>query len=68
MASNAVSKDLKRKSSEKCDGVVPRKFAGHWSQGLKASMEDPELKVEEDEEIVIIKDKYPKVSITADQT
>nr|NP_001027704.1 aprataxin [Ciona intestinalis]P61802.1 RecName: Full=Aprataxin; AltName: Full=Forkhead-associated domain histidine triad-like protein; Short=FHA-HIT [Ciona intestinalis]AAP86338.1 FHA-HIT [Ciona intestinalis] len=32
----------------------------HWSQGLKASMEDPELVVKEDEQIVVIKDKYPK--------
>ncbi|GBM56686.1 Aprataxin [Araneus ventricosus] len=33
---------------------------GHWSQGLKASMEDPELIVDSDDLVVIIKDKYPK--------
>lgn len=34
---------------------------GHWSMGLLASMEDPKLRVEADDKIVIIKDKYPKV-------
>ncbi|XP_076046128.1 aprataxin [Oratosquilla oratoria] len=33
---------------------------GHWSKGLLASMNDPNLIVESDEHIVIIKDKYPK--------
>ncbi|MPC23927.1 aprataxin-like [Portunus trituberculatus] len=33
---------------------------GHWSQGLLESMNDPNLIVESDERIVIIKDKYPK--------
>nr|XP_053649638.1 aprataxin-like [Cherax quadricarinatus] len=33
----------------------------HWSQGLLASMNDPDLVVESDERMVIIKDKYPKV-------
>ncbi|XP_042208081.1 aprataxin-like isoform X2 [Homarus americanus] len=32
----------------------------HWSQGLLASMNDPNLVVESDDRIVIIKDKYPK--------
>lgn len=36
---------------------------GHWSLGLKSSMEDPNLIVETDEKIVIIKDKFPKVGI-----
>lgn len=39
----------------------PYKKKGHWSQGLLASMSDPNLVVESDERIVIIKDKYPKV-------
>jgi len=38
-----------------------KKFAGHWSQGLLASMDDPELQVESDDKLVVIKDKYPKV-------
>ncbi|XP_076001505.1 aprataxin isoform X2 [Genypterus blacodes] len=34
--------------------------AGHWSQGLKASMQDPKMQVYKDETVVVIKDKYPK--------
>ncbi|NXX51864.1 APTX protein, partial [Tricholaema leucomelas] len=33
---------------------------GHWSQGLKSSMQDPEMQVYKDEKTVVIKDKYPK--------
>ncbi|XP_001600206.1 aprataxin isoform X1 [Nasonia vitripennis] len=33
---------------------------GHWSLGLLTSMNDPESKVEEDDRIAVIKDKYPK--------
>ncbi|XP_013863335.1 aprataxin isoform X2 [Austrofundulus limnaeus] len=33
---------------------------GHWSQGLKASMQDPKLQVYKDDDVVVIKDKYPK--------
>ncbi|XP_077460937.1 aprataxin [Stigmatopora argus] len=33
---------------------------GHWSQGLKASMQDPNLQVYKDDKVVVIKDKYPK--------
>ncbi|KAK7090073.1 aprataxin-like [Littorina saxatilis] len=36
------------------------KTSGHWSMGLLASMDDPELKVTADEKVVVIKDKYPK--------
>ena len=32
----------------------------HWSQGLYASMEDPDLLVFQDEVLCVIKDKYPK--------
>ncbi|KAM3864832.1 aprataxin [Diretmus argenteus] len=34
--------------------------AGHWSQGLKTSMQDPKIQVYKDERVVVIKDKYPK--------
>ncbi|KAF7664001.1 hypothetical protein LDENG_00193660 [Lucifuga dentata] len=34
--------------------------AGHWSQGLKASMQDPKMQVYKDQRVVVIKDKYPK--------
>ncbi|XP_046398848.1 aprataxin [Ischnura elegans] len=40
-----------------------KKTAGHWSKGLLSSMEDPELKVEEDDTTVVIKDKYPKAEV-----
>ncbi|XP_023274266.1 aprataxin isoform X3 [Seriola lalandi dorsalis] len=33
---------------------------GHWSQGLKISMQDPKMQVYKDEKVVVIKDKYPK--------
>ncbi|XP_037775210.1 aprataxin-like [Penaeus monodon] len=39
--------------------IQPAKKA-HWSQGLLASMNDPNLVVLSDDRIVIIKDKYPK--------
>ncbi len=52
---------LKRKSAENGASASAKKPFGHWSMGLKASMEDPALKVESDDKIVIIKDKYPKV-------
>ncbi|XP_051940996.1 aprataxin isoform X1 [Hippocampus zosterae] len=33
---------------------------GHWSHGLKASMQDPNMQVFKDDKVVVIKDKYPK--------
>lgn len=41
-------------------GNVKKKFTGHWSQGLLSSMNDPDLIVESDDKMVVIKDKYPK--------
>ncbi|CAK9802780.1 APTX [Anthophora plagiata] len=32
----------------------------HWATGLLVSMEDPQLKVKEDDRVIVIKDKYPK--------
>ena len=43
------------------DVVNNKKPSGHWAMGLLSSMNDPDLKVQEDDKIVIIKDKYPKV-------
>ncbi|XP_029459894.1 aprataxin [Rhinatrema bivittatum] len=37
-----------------------KSHTGHWSQGLKTSMQDPSMQVYKDERIVVIKDKYPK--------
>jgi hypothetical protein len=50
---------VKRKASDTASAC--KKMAGHWSMGLSASMDDPNLKVQEDKLTVIIKDKYPKV-------
>ncbi|XP_076241304.1 aprataxin [Calliopsis andreniformis] len=40
------------------DATAPKKH--HWATGLLVSMEDPELRVKEDDKVVVIKDKYPK--------
>ncbi|XP_004065926.1 aprataxin isoform X1 [Oryzias latipes] len=35
-------------------------ISGHWSQGLKTSMQDPKMQIYKDDTVVVIKDKYPK--------
>ena len=55
-----MAANLKRKPAQD-GGPSAKKTTGPWNMGLKESMKDPELKVDEDEKIVIIKDKYPKV-------
>ncbi|XP_010124082.1 PREDICTED: aprataxin isoform X2 [Chlamydotis macqueenii] len=40
--------------------VLHIEYLGHWSQGLKSSMQDPKMQVYKDEKTVVIKDKYPK--------
>ncbi|OPJ67409.1 aprataxin [Patagioenas fasciata monilis] len=43
------------------EGTLSKKeHLGHWSQGLKSSMQDPKMQVYKDEKTVVIKDKYPK--------
>ncbi|XP_065803448.1 aprataxin isoform X1 [Muntiacus reevesi] len=42
------------------DASTRKESLGHWSQGLKISMEDPKMQVYKDEQVVVIKDKYPK--------
>lgn len=50
---------MKRKPKmSSTDATAPKKH--HWTSGLLVSMEDPELKVKEDDKVVVIKDKYPK--------
>lgn len=39
------------------------KSKGHWSLGLLESMKDPSTIVKETENIVIIRDKYPKAKL-----
>jgi len=50
----------KRKQDE--DSKTVKKPAHHWAMGLLMSMKDPELFIKEDDRVVIIKDKFPKVS------
>ncbi|XP_029907571.1 aprataxin [Myripristis murdjan] len=42
------------------DSMSTKETVGHWSQGLKTSMQDPKMQVYKDERVVVIKDKYPK--------
>lgn len=42
------------------DASTNKEPLGHWSQGLKISMQDPKMQVYKDEQVVVIKDKYPK--------
>uniref|UniRef100_A0A3Q3W4K4 Aprataxin n=1 Tax=Mola mola TaxID=94237 RepID=A0A3Q3W4K4_MOLML len=42
------------------EAINSSESVGHWSQGLKASMQDPKMQVYKDEKVVVIKDKYPK--------
>lgn len=41
-------------------GEAKTENVGHWSQGLKTSMQDPKMQVYKDDKVVVIKDKYPK--------
>lgn len=41
-------------------GAAKEESLGHWSQGLKISMKDPKMQVYKDDQVVVIKDKYPK--------
>ncbi|XP_075718967.1 aprataxin isoform X2 [Rhinoderma darwinii] len=50
---NSESKEMPRHTSE-------IKAQGHWSQGLKVSIQDPNMQVFKDDKVVVIKDKYPK--------
>ena len=61
MAANFTNAAKRKSTDSNVSAGAAKKFAGHWSMGLKASMEDPELRVDADDKIVIIKDKYPKV-------
>ncbi|KAM9434059.1 aprataxin isoform 2-T3 [Clarias gariepinus] len=49
-----------RVSASSCSHTPEKEPAGHWSQGLKGSMQDPDMQVYKDEKVVVIKDKYPK--------
>uniref|UniRef100_A0A8C3C4R3 Aprataxin n=1 Tax=Cairina moschata TaxID=8855 RepID=A0A8C3C4R3_CAIMO len=52
---------LSKTSMSPQEGTSSKKeHLGHWSQGLKSSMQDPKMQVYKDEKTVVIKDKYPK--------
>lgn len=51
---------MKRGSEVERNITPPIKKNNHWSHGLLHSIEDPELKVLEDDQIIVIKDKFPK--------
>ncbi|NXG02204.1 APTX protein, partial [Sakesphorus luctuosus] len=55
--SNTSVSPHKGTSSKKASAL---EHLGHWSQGLKSSMQDPKMQVYKDEKTVVIKDKYPK--------
>jgi len=65
MAEGSSGKRKLDKENGKNEQGKTKKIAGHWSMGLHASMNDPELVVDSDDKLVIIKDKYPKVEIEA---
>ncbi|XP_069834089.1 aprataxin isoform X2 [Dendropsophus ebraccatus] len=48
------------KSKQKPQHSSEVKGQGHWSQGLKVSMQDPNMQIFKDDKVVVIKDKYPK--------
>lgn len=65
-AKMAASTPSKRSAPDSTSRRPAKK--GHWAQGLLESMNDPNLIVESDERIVIIKDKYPKVKTFVSET
>jgi hypothetical protein len=52
----------RKRPQEDEDKKNEKKIANHWSMGLLSSMKDPELLIKEDDNVVTIKDKYPKVN------
>ncbi|XP_045145182.1 aprataxin isoform X1 [Echinops telfairi] len=56
--SNSIQCAVPPKKGE--DAAATKESLGHWSQGLKISMQDPKMQVYKDEQVVVIKDKYPK--------
>ncbi|XP_009480140.2 aprataxin isoform X1 [Pelecanus crispus] len=58
---NSANPKLSNTAVSACEGTSSKKeHLGHWSQGLKSSMQDPKMQVYKDEKTVVIKDKYPK--------
>ncbi|XP_054636042.1 aprataxin isoform X2 [Dunckerocampus dactyliophorus] len=55
-----AARQTEQSSSSVKAGESREESVGHWSQGLKASMQDPNMQVFKDDKVVVIKDKYPK--------
>lgn len=49
-----------KRSVENDDKEEPEAKKGFWAMGLVQAIKDPESIVEEDDQVVVIKDKYPK--------
>ncbi|XP_072261331.1 aprataxin isoform X2 [Pyxicephalus adspersus] len=47
-------------TAEQQQHTIQSENKGHWSQGLKVSMQDPKMQIFKDDKVVVIKDKYPK--------
>ena len=62
MATNEINNAGKKRPAADSDEKTTPAKKSSWNKGLLASMSDPNLLVKSDDEIVIIKDKYPKVS------
>ena len=62
--SRVVDMASKRKSDNDSDeDKKPVKKVPHWKGGLLTSMHDSDAQVYTDDDVIIIKDKYPKVRI-----
>ncbi|NXU95357.1 APTX protein, partial [Xiphorhynchus elegans] len=60
---SSANPNLSNTSVSPHEGTSSKKASehlGHWSQGLKSSMQDPKMQVYKDGKTVVIKDKYPK--------
>ncbi|KGL85191.1 hypothetical protein N309_12937, partial [Tinamus guttatus] len=58
---SSADQKLSSSSASPNKGVSSKtEHSGHWSQGLKSSMKDPNMQVYKDDKTVVIKDKYPK--------
>lgn len=55
-----MSKGVKRECEDEAGNKAKKPGIGHWANGLITAMEDPNLKVLDDDQVVVIKDKYPK--------
>lgn len=57
-----MSEVSRKRNHDKNGGTesVIKKHKGHWSMGLLNSLDDPELFVQADDLVTVIKDGYPK--------